>query len=673
MRTGPNRLPFPLSTASAKALTMSPASVRLGAAFAALLLAAPLAAQQPTPAGSPPPAADAPAPDDVPALPPIDPDAPMAPLPETIETGAAPAGTGDETLPSLRYRTVVSGFENAGIAADYKALSELEKNDDIETLAQLDRRARDDVSLIDRLLRSHGYYAAQIDLRVDRPGGNDARAVVTIKVDPGPLYTLSSVEVRTPPGAPRQLILDTFSLSTGAPVDAAAIEAAEARLSTGLPEHGYPFALVGERDITVDHATRSATYRVGVTTGKQARVRQIRVEGARLVGRKQTARLARTRPGALYDSRDVEDLRRALVATGLFGSVAVRAVPVAAADDGTAQVDIVATTEAAPLHTVAGQAGYSTGEGIRLEASWQDRRFVEPEGALTVRGVAGTREQRAASELRFSNWRARDRTLLLTAEAAHVDQDAYQAKTLTLAASLARETNLIWQKKWFWSLGAELVYTDETDTDLNRRLSRTRSFGIAALPSSLNYDGTDSLLDPTRGHRLSIRASPEASLQNGAFGYLKTQIDGSLYLPVGGKVVAAGRVRLGSIFGAGRDRIAPSRRFYAGGGGSVRGFGYQDIGPKDPFNDPIGGRSLAEAAAELRVRAFGDFGFVAFVDAGQLYTSTLPGFDRFRIGVGAGVRYYSSFGPIRVDLATPLDPKRGDPKVAIYVSIGQAF
>lgn len=663
---------------------MPPVPVRLGAALSVALLSAPLAAAQlgapgaqPTPqvkTGSPPPPAPDATPESVPELPAIDPDAPMAALPDVSEAPPpAPAtATGAEATPNLKYRVSITGLED-GVSSEFKALSDLDKHADLESLAQLQHRARDDSALIDRLLRARGYYAAQIDLSVERPDGNDGRALVTIKVDPGPRYTLSDVTIVTPRGAPRELILELFAMKAGDAVDTRDIEAAEARVRTGLPEHGYPFALLGEREVVIDHAQHSATYKVGVTTGKLARVRQVRVEGAKLIGRKQTLRLSRAKPGDLYTSKDTEDLRRALVATGLFGSVAVRAVPVDPAPDGTAQVDIVATTEKAPLHTIAGQVGYSTGEGARLEASWQDRRFVEPEGALTLRGVLGTREQRAASELRFSNWRARDRTLLLSAEAAHVNQDAYQAKTLTVGASLARETNLIWQKKWFWSLGAELVYTDETDTNLDTGFSQTRSFEIAALPSSINYDGTDSLLDPTRGFRLALHASPEASLQNKVFTYLKAQIDASAYHPFGKGIVLAGRVRLGSIYGAAREDIAPSRRFYAGGGGSIRGFGYQDIGPKDPFGDPVGGRSLTEASIEGRFRVFGDFGFVTFVDAGNLYTSPLPKLSGFRYGAGVGVRYYSSFGPIRFDVATPLDRQPGDAKFGVYVSIGQAF
>src|SRR3546814_7360599 len=117
--------------------------------------------------------------------------------------------------------------------------------------------------------------------------------------------------------------------------------------------------------------------------------------------------------------------------------------------------------------------------------------------------------------------------------------------------------------------------------------------------------------------------------------------------------------------------IAPSRRFYAGGGGSVRGYGYQDIGPRDANDDPIGGRGLAELSVEARIR-FGNFGVVPFIDAGNISTDFLPDLNDFQVGAGIGVRYYTSFGPIRVDVGTPINPQPGDPRIAVYVSLGQA-
>lgn len=151
----------------------------------------------------------------------------------------------------------------------------------------------------------------------------------------------------------------------------------------------------------------------------------------------------------------------------------------------------------------------------------------------------------------------------------------------------------------------------------------------------------------------------------------------------------AGRARFGSIFGIERDELAPSRRFYAGGGGSVRGYGFQQLGPKvtvpnPKFNPekpdknpatiavPIGGRSLTEFALEGRYR-FGDYGVVAFVDAGSVSEKETPGLSGLRLGAGVGGRLYTNFGPLRVDVATPIGRREGEPWVALYVSIGQAF
>jgi translocation and assembly module TamA len=141
-------------------------------------------------------------------------------------------------------------------------------------------------------------------------------------------------------------------------------------------------------------------------------------------------------------------------------------------------------------------------------------------------------------------------------------------------------------------------------------------------------------------------------------------------------VVVAGRIRLGTIGGASTFDLAPSRRLYSGGGGSVRGYGYQQLGPKDMEGDPIGGRGLAEFAIESRIRLKqfgGNFGIVPFLDGGSLTTKAMPDLTHWRFAVGAGLRYYSLFGPIRVDVGFPLNRQKGDGPFAVTVSLGQAF
>jgi len=386
-------------------------------------------------------------------------------------------------------------------------------------------------------------------------------------------------------------------------------------------------------------------------------------------GAKHVQDIARFVPGQTYDASALVDLRRAVIQTGLVSSTKIE--PVEGTEPGT--VDIAVGLEPAPPHTIAGELGYGTGEGARAEVSWTHRNLFPPEGALTLRGVLGTEEQLASVIFRRNNFEGRDRVLTFQAVASNLKRTAYQARTVSLSGSLERQTNIFFQKKWTWSLGGELAASDERDVIVTTGAPRRRTYFIAALPTTLSYDGSNDLLNPTRGFRLSGRFSPEASLEGSIFGYAKIQIDASAYQPITTGAVLAGRIRLGTIAGAPRDAVAPSRRFYAGGGASVRGYGYQDIGPRDPNNDPIGGRSLAEFSLEARVKAFGHFGVVPFFDGGNIYTGGIPTLGGMRYGTGIGVRYYSNFGPIRIDVGTPVNPAKGDPRVAVYVSLGQAF
>ena len=629
------------------------------------------------------------------------PDSPMAPLPDMgldwpdpdaadpVETEAggtaSPADLPQSSprqasaaLPEARnYRVNVEGLEGAGLEGalgEFNALSALDRNrDDTTNAAQIDRRAVEDRRLLESILVSHGYYDARVeyDISATRNGGN--HILVQIRVSPGTRYRFS--EIRLTGIAPEQqdAIRSRLTLQPGDPVDAGSVLAANTAFTLALPAAGYAFAEVAPPDIVVDRSAQNATLTLAVKTGPKAVFGDIRIEGRRIFGPRHVGLISRFEPGDDYDPADLDDLRRALIATGLIASVNLRQIPAGTTPDGRTIVDIGVTMERAPVRTIAGSVGYGTGEGARAEISWQHRNLLKPEGAVTFRGIAGTREQLLAADVKRSNWLRRDQVLLGRVAAQHQNLNAYDARTLTVAASLERQTNIIWQKKWTYSLGVELIASSERDTDVSRDVSRRRTFFISAIPGRLAYDGSDDLLDPKRGFRLSARLSPEVSLQGSAFTYARAQVDASAYLPLGSeKYVLAGRVRAGSIIGAARDRIAPSRRFYAGGGGSVRGFGYQRIGPVDADNDPIGGRSLAEAAIEARIR-FGNFGIVPFLDAGQLYTSTYPTFSGMRFGTGIGVRYYSSFGPIRVDLGTPLDRQRGESRVAVYVSLGQAF
>jgi translocation and assembly module TamA len=622
----------------------------------------------------------------------LDPSAPLDPMPDIgvdwpdLDRMPAEQPLPDSVTPQTeaiadasaerQYTIAIDGLQNIGNAHElvdtfeqHSALYEGRRRE--ANAAQIQRRSETDAELLAEILRSQGYYDAHVEPVIEAEG---PVLHVTLAANTGSQYQFQSVEL---PGlevaGPDAVALrEAFAVRAGDPVIAEDVIAADLALKVALGEQGFALAQVGEQQITVDHRTGLASLVLPVDPGPVARFGAIRVSGEPPFSARHVATIARFEPGERFERDRVDDLRRALIATGLVASAEVAVVPVG--DGQTVDLDVRLTP--APTRTIAGEAGYGTGEGARLEASWQNRNFVNPEGALTLRGIAGTREQLLGVQFRRANFGARDRVLDFQLAASNSNFDAYEARTIRFLGSLERQSNILWRKTWTWSVGAELLATDERGVFTNPLVRETRTFFVAALPVNLGYDGSNDLLDPTRGFRAGVRLSPEISAHGGSFTYVRAQFDGSSYLPVAGNIVLAGRVRAGSVLGADAPSIAPSRRFYAGGGGSVRGYGYQRVGPRDFEGDPIGGKTLTEFSLEARVRLpllGGNFGVVPFFDGGHLTNKVTPDFNGWQFGAGIGVRYYSSFGPIRVDIGTPLNPREGDGPIAVAVSLGQAF
>ncbi|HEV7234467.1 MAG TPA: BamA/TamA family outer membrane protein [Sphingorhabdus sp.] len=626
-------------------------------------------------------------------------DDPLPPI-ETFDAEPPPNPTeaADDEARGVRYTFRIDGLDpdkatgtnpedakkNAEAWRDVRGrfndLSALDDGDGrADNRAEVGQRARNDRQLLLDILNGQGFFDADVRVSAEAPvpaaeGTPATPFTVVLSVVPGRRYYLGQILFEAPPVLPADLITKNFVPKTGDAIVADTILAAEANISVVLPQQGYPFAKVGQRDILLDSDVGTGDYTLPVATGARSSFGQVRNEGDNpAFDAEHVALLRRFKTGDLYDSRLVDDLRAALVATGLLSTVSVE--PVAGegtAPDGTAYADLLVRQEAGPPRTLAASAGYGTGQGFRAEASWTHRNLFPPEGSLALAGVLGTQEQAASITFARANAGKRDRNLEVSLSALHSTYDAFDAYTGRLAAVMSYVSTPIWQKKFTWSAGVELLATYEGEYDLARGVRDRRIYYVGALPGQVGFDRSDDLLNPTKGFRLNLRLSPEASLGSGTRFYARAILDGSYYFPATDSLVLAARARVGTISGAARGDIAPSRRFYGGGGGSVRGFGYQQLGPKDPNGDPIGGRSTNEAAVEARYR-FGNFGVVGFVDAGQVYESSFPQFDDWRFGVGIGGRFYTNFGPLRLDVATPINRKSGESRVTVYVSIGQAF
>ena len=639
-----------------------------------------------------PPAVPATGPELLPDAPVSDP-ALTEPLPPiaTFDVTTPPPGTGDDPeRATVRYALEIEGLEEVGLEDRFRSLSALEDSDgEAVNGAQVSARAREDEALLIRLLRSEGYYDGTGTVSIEQLPEQPGQLRVVVAAAPGERYNFGEITLSGPETVPPGLAREALKLNTGDPIVAAVVEGAEANVLLRLPEQGYPFAELGTRDILLDPETRLGDYTLPVSTGPRASFAGFTTEGDLAFGPEHVAVLSRFERGELYDRRLVDDLREAMVATNLFTSVSAEPVRTGeTAPDGTEYVNILVRQDAGPPRSLTGSAGYNTGEGFRLEAAWEHRNVFPPEGAIRAAAIAGTREQSVNLSFRRSNAGQRDRSVLALLEAGRRDYAAFRGYTARLQGLISRESTPIWQKRWTYAYGAELIATNESRVR-EPRLRFSDAFFIGGLIGQLGYDTSDSLLNPTKGFRLLGRTNPEVSLQHRTIPYIRNLVEGSTYYPVADNIVIAGRARFGSIFGIERDELAPSRRFYSGGGGSVRGFAYQQLGPRatvpnpdfdpaDPEEEPetlsfpIGGRSLTEFAIEGRYR-FGDYGVVAFVDAGQVSESSTPGFSDLRFGVGVGGRLYTNFGPLRVDVATPLGRRKGESRIGVYISIGQAF
>lgn len=626
-----------------------------------------------------------------------------APLPPLQNFEATPVefaeDARDDGVVEVAYDVRLEGLDGVetgteiSIAAMFDDLSALEAGDgEAANVAQLAARLTEDSALLQRMLAAQGWYEASVSTRIDRsdaPSGLPLTAVLS--VIPGDRFVFSDIVIDADPVEPSDLITKNFALNVGEPIVAERVQGAEANVALRLPENGYPFATVGQRDILLDQDTNDGVYTLPIDLGPRARFGGIETTGNLAFDAEHVAVLARFDRGELYDSRDIDDLRQALVATGLFNTVSV--VPQRtgeAVGDGTEYATVLVEQDAGPPRSLAASAGFGTGQGFRLEGSWTHRNLFPPEGAMIANAVAGTQEQGAGLTFRRANAGRRDRTFQLRADALRSNFAAFEAFTGQLSAFISYDSTPIWQKPLTYAYGVRLIGTNEQDFDFDLGQLSRRTFFIGGLTGQLGIDRTDSLVDATRGFRVTTLVEPEGSLQDGFTPYVRARVDASAYYSATDSIVLAGRMRVGTIQGIERFDLAPSRRFYAGGGGSVRGFGFQELGPKveianpdfdpaDPEDEdsptifrPIGGLSMNEVAAEVRYR-FGNFGVVGFVDAGQVYEGTTPNFSGLRYGAGIGARYYTNFGPLRFDVAVPLDRQPGESSVAVYVSIGQAF
>jgi translocation and assembly module TamA len=536
------------------------------------------------------------------------------------------------------------------------------------------RRARGALEAAEALLRSEGYYQPVLEDVVE---GEDT-PVAIVQVTPGRRFVLSEVQVLWTEPAPDPVtetaVRSEIRLTPGEPGRAADVISAEGRIVAGLARRGYADASAQPRRVVVDHATFTVQPNYRIAAGSLVRLDGVRLETRGPSNPAWVTGLAPWTEGDVYDPEDVAELERRLLETGVYDGVGVALAP---ADQTRADGlrPIIVTLTDRPRRILEAGATFSTAEGSGVDAIWTwHNRFGRADTLVWQARLADV-DSRLGANLRLPHWRRPGETLRLSAAVLNEDTDAYRRTAAALAADLQQRVG---KTSWVsYGVGLDGGRYSETRFDpiTAQPINFDRDLVILTGRGSAYLDRSNDPLDPTTGWRLTVAAQPTAVTGDDSLLFLRTEAQATAYLPLqdGAKTVLAGRVRIGSIFGGDELSVPSDRLFYSGGGGSVRGFQYQGVGPRLPDNTPRGGLSLFETSVEVRRDVWRNFQGVAFVDAGAIGFQETPNLNNLRYGVGVGVRYKLPFGPIRADIAFPLDRRDGDADFQIYVSIGQAF
>ncbi|MGY3331846.1 translocation and assembly module TamA [Mesorhizobium sp. USDA 4775] len=489
---------------------------------------------------------------------------------------------------------------------------------------------------------------------------------VAINIAAGPKFTLGNIRLE---GDAAGLMSADYGLISGGDAGSGAVLKAEALIVRTLKEQGRPLAKVTDRQIVADHATSTLDVTLTVAAGPVAGYGATTVEGTEKVDRDFTEYMTGLKRGKQYSPQEISDARDRLLALEVFNSVTFKEADKLDAD-GNIPIG-VQVSERKPRYFGLGGT-FSNTEGLGLEGYWGHRNLFGHAEKLRIDGAISGIGSNNLSDLNYnagimfekpgvigpaSKFFASFKTVL-------EHPDAYDHFSVKGSTGLSYELD----KKQTVSAEVALDYSRITDA------FGKHTYLIASVPLQYVYDNRDSRLNPTRGFRVLAYAEPSYDILSGA-AFLKLKGEGSAYqsLDTASKFVLAERVAIGSIVGTGLQNVPADRRFYSGGGGSVRGYAYQGIGPKDFTGQPIGGLSFFETSVEMRIAVTDTIGIVPFVDAGTVSTKSVPNFSDVKVGAGVGLRYVTPFGPLRIDAAVPLNRDPSDPHFGIYAGIGQAF
>jgi translocation and assembly module TamA len=562
------------------------------------------------------------------------------------------------------------------------------KVDSPPSMTLLKRRAEGDLPEMQKVLRSFGFFRGTMTMEIipaepgyvpdpnNVQGGPDSTqppprpVTVQFRIDPGPRFTFWQPSIAlakdVPSGALPPPVPADAGILDNAPYSAKQVVEAGKSILNHYKTNGYPFPKIDHREVVADFTANRVQVRFQVAPGPHALFGDTLVTGLERLDPAYVRELIPWKTGEPYDIRLIDKARKVLFDTNLFGMVEFDN-PGKVDEQG--QLPITVQLKERSRRTIRLGVEYTTDYGPGVNGSWTHRNLFGMGEQLTASAIFNSKIRTAS--VRFDKPIFMDKDNTFVAESAFNDEttDAYDARSVDVSTILKRRFT-----HTFVAGGGVGFRYGRVKQKSNDQYS---TYHLCYLPLTATQDTREDLLNPTQGYQVSLTMAPYQDVVNGETRFFRYLLSGSTYYDFnsGDKAVFAVRAAFGQVFGISHDDMPADLRLYAGGGGSVRGYAYQLAGPVQG-DVPLGGLSVLTFSLELRLKITDSIGLVPFLDGGTAFLDRAPDFSSQDIlyGAGLGLRYYTAIGPIRLDVAVPVNRRKGvDDSFQLYVSIGQSF
>jgi translocation and assembly module TamA len=446
---------------------------------------------------------------------------------------------------------------------------------------------------------------------------------------------------------------------------------AAGKMVEDLEAEGRPLAKLTKRQLIANHDDNTVDITIGAEGGPLADIGDVQIVGSKKVKEDFIRDWSRLNRGQRYSPQDVKDASERLRKLGVFSSINITK-----ADrlDKNGQIPMSIQLSDGKQRYFGGGVQFSSIDGLGLSGYWGHRNLFGGAESLKISGSVsglGTSLDYRDMDYNFSVLFSKPdafgpiTTFNTGIIAAAVSPDTYRSQTLSTFANVAFDLSRIDTATG----GVDLTWNQTQD------VFGDNQYLIFSTPVTWLRDASDNPLDPTKGYKLNLKAQPSYEFNNSLpFSSFEGSVSGYYGLGQENGVVLAAKLSMGTLLGVGDISDIPAvRRFYAGGGGSVRGYGFQEISPRNRDGDALGGMSYVLASFETRIKINDKFGVVPFLDVGTVGRQLYPDFSDIRAGVGIGIRYATPLGPLRLDVALPLNRYPDGAAFGIYAGIGQSF